>query len=154
MLQKQQFRDFESAREFVHQLKLKSYREWRKYLKSGKKPSDIPSSPYSVYAKEWKGYQDWLGNFETKSIYREFLPFEQAREFARKLGLRTEDEWREFRTSKKMPNNIPSEPRRVYKDKWKSMPDWLGTLSGSKYGKYLDFQEAKSYARSLKLKIH
>ena len=50
---KKQFRDFESAREFVRALNLKSGTEWRVYCKSGNKPDDIPSSPWRTY-KEWK----------------------------------------------------------------------------------------------------
>ena len=49
---KKQFRDFESAREFARELKLKGSREWYEYCKSGNKPDDIPSNPQKVY-KEW-----------------------------------------------------------------------------------------------------
>ena len=49
---KKQFRDFESAREFVRSLKLKGQKEWYEYCKSGNKPDDIPSSPWNVY-NEW-----------------------------------------------------------------------------------------------------
>ena len=48
-----QFRDFESAREFVRKLGLKNKPEWQEYCKSGDKPDDIPSDPWIVY-KEWK----------------------------------------------------------------------------------------------------
>jgi hypothetical protein len=48
-----EFRGFESAREFVRKLKLKSNKEWKEYCKSGNKPDDIPSAPWNVY-KEWK----------------------------------------------------------------------------------------------------
>ena len=47
------FRDFESAREFVRKLNLKNFTEWREYCKSGNKPDDIPTAPWTVY-KEWK----------------------------------------------------------------------------------------------------
>ena len=50
---KKQFRDFESAREFVRSLGLKSQKEWMEYCKSGNKPDDIPAAPWSTY-KEWK----------------------------------------------------------------------------------------------------
>ena len=47
------FRDFESAREFVISLNLKGDDGWREYCKSGNKPDDIPAAPWQVY-KEWK----------------------------------------------------------------------------------------------------
>ena len=46
------FRDFESAREFVRSLGLKSPKEWDEYVKSGKKPDNIPSNPSSYYKKK------------------------------------------------------------------------------------------------------
>ena len=48
-----QYRSFNEAREFVRKLGLKNYEEWEKYCKSGKKPDDIPSTPWGTY-KEWK----------------------------------------------------------------------------------------------------
>jgi len=56
------------------------------------------------------------------------LPFEQAREFVRALGLKSEAEWTEYCKSDKKPGNIPSAPRVVYGDEgWTSWGDWLGT---------------------------
>ena len=48
-----QFRSFESAREFVRSLNLKNQKEWLEYCKSGNKPDDIPSNPWKTY-KKWK----------------------------------------------------------------------------------------------------
>jgi hypothetical protein len=46
------FRDFESAREFVQELKLTSVRKWEEYCKSGNKPDDIPSNPWKYYSRK------------------------------------------------------------------------------------------------------
>ena len=55
-------RSFEDARKFVRSLKLKSFNEYRKYCKSGKKPADIPTAPNTVYEnKGWISVDDWLG---------------------------------------------------------------------------------------------
>ena len=55
-------RPFNEAREFVHNLGLKSKTDWREYLKSGEAPSDIPSTPALMYADAgWAGWADWLG---------------------------------------------------------------------------------------------
>jgi hypothetical protein len=57
-----EYRPFKEARAFVHSLKLKSNAEWRAYRKSGKKPTDIPAAPDSIYAEVgWFGWPDWLG---------------------------------------------------------------------------------------------
>ena len=53
---------FKEARTFVHELNIKSGREWINYSKSGKKPDDIPADPNQTYKnKGWKGMGDWLG---------------------------------------------------------------------------------------------
>jgi hypothetical protein len=52
-LQNLTYRSFESAREFTRSLGLKNWKEWEHYCKSGNKPDDIPSTPWTVY-KEWK----------------------------------------------------------------------------------------------------
>jgi hypothetical protein len=39
----------------------KKWQQWQKYIKSGKKPADIPSNPPAAYKREWKGWGDWLG---------------------------------------------------------------------------------------------
>jgi hypothetical protein len=45
------FRSLKEAREFVRSLGLKSIQEWKDYCKSGNKPYDIPSTPWSIYKK-------------------------------------------------------------------------------------------------------
>ena len=55
-------RPFSDARKFIHTLKIKNQKGWKEYIKSGNKPSDIPSAPWCVYKKEWVSLNDWLGN--------------------------------------------------------------------------------------------
>ena len=43
------WRSFEDARAFAHNLGLKSRSEWEEYCASDKKPADIPSSPVYIY---------------------------------------------------------------------------------------------------------
>jgi 3-mercaptopyruvate sulfurtransferase SseA len=56
-----------------------------------------------------------------------FKSFEEAREFARKLGLKSAVEWQQYCQSGVQPNDLPSAPNQVYKDGWKGWGDWLGT---------------------------
>src|SRR5262249_23657054 len=56
------WRPFKQAREFVRSLGLKNQAEWRAYVRSGRKPSDIPSNAHLVYKHDgWEGYADWFG---------------------------------------------------------------------------------------------
>jgi len=49
---KPEYRSFEEAKKFVQSLNLKNMKEWEAYCKSGKKPDDIPATPWAVYKKE------------------------------------------------------------------------------------------------------
>jgi superfamily II DNA or RNA helicase len=85
---------------------------------------------------------------------KEWLPFEEAREFVRNLGLKSAKEWQKFALSKNMPENIPTTPPKAYKDcGWISYADWLGTdyISTSKRN-ILPFEEARKTVRGFNLK--
>ncbi|MDE1812685.1 MAG: DEAD/DEAH box helicase family protein [Thaumarchaeota archaeon] len=152
MVIKGKYRSFEEAREFVQKLGLKSAREWRKYAGSGKKPEDIPTNASIVYKNDWQGFEDWLGYVAKRSRYAEYLPFNDARNYARKLNLKTTVEWENFTKSEKFPPNIPKRPDLVYKKEWKSFMDWLGTEKD--FGKWRSFENAKKFVLDLKLSGH
>ena len=97
-------------------------------MASGKLPSDIPASPNQAYAEDgWQGWGDWLGTGTIAPQLREYRPFEQARAYARSLGLRSGAEWRAFAANGKLPSDIPANPHRTYaEDGWQGMGDWLG----------------------------
>ena len=148
-----EFRDFESAREFVRGLKLKGQLEWREYCKSSNKPDDIPALPSNTYKnKGWISFGDWLGTGNVRE--KEFRDFESAREFVRELKLNGQVEWQEYCKSGNKPEDIPSQPSRTYKNKgWISYGDWLGTGSvAPKDMVFRDFKSAREFAINLKLK--
>ena len=127
-MKKKRWRPFKEARKFARSLKLKSSLKWRVYCRSGKRPADIPTNPEDVYLiKGWKTWGDFLGTGK-----REFRPFEEAREFARALGLKNGNEWKEYARSGKKPAVIPGRPQSVYKKEWRGMYDWLGIKKYSK----------------------
>ena len=56
-----------------------------------------------------------------------FLPFEEARSFARRLGFTSWNEWDAWRRTDARPWNIPYEPLKAYGGcGWAGRPDWLG----------------------------
>jgi superfamily II DNA or RNA helicase len=125
------YRSFEEAKAFVHELKLKNFKEWKVYRRSGNKPHDIPSGPDRMYAGHgWKGIGDWLG---TNAIYQgikgssKFIPHDKARVFVYTLNLLNEVDWKEYCQSGNKPVYIPSNPQISYKGKgWVGFDDWLG----------------------------
>jgi hypothetical protein len=57
--------DFNDAKKISLSLKLKNFREWNEYCKSGEKWFVIPSNPHQVYKnKGWISWSDWLGGVE------------------------------------------------------------------------------------------
>jgi len=146
---------FEEAREFVHQLRLKSQLEWGKYCLSKKKPFDIPSAPQNIYkGADWVGYGDWLGTFRIADQNKVWRPFPEARNYVGSLGLKNNKEWREFVKTNSLPPDIPVGADKTYKDNgWKGWGDFLGSGNIANYNKeYLTYSEAKKYVKKLNLK--
>src|SRR5262245_34068802 len=84
-------------------------------------------------------------------------PFDEAREFARKLRLNSHAEWWHWYTGKlksrdlvELPPDIPTNPEKVYHEHWKDWADWLG--HGRRIADWRGFQGARKYARKLNLK--
>ena len=134
-----EYRPFESARKFVQSLKLKNQNEWIAYTKGKlpKKPplpEDIPASPDRTYKnKGWINLCDWLGTYTIAPHQRTYASFQEARSFAQKLNLGSNNDWRKFckgelQSNIKRPLNIPSNPDKAYADKgWRGWQDFLGT---------------------------
>ena len=140
-----QYRPFEEARAFVRGLGLGRYAEWCVWTKSDERPADIPASPRNVY-EEWAGFGDWLGTGRS-AVFR---PFEEARRFARGLGLKSQREWNAWRKSNR-PSDIPSSPQAHYLE-FISWGDWLGTgYLNNAYRKFRPFEEARMAVQSLGL---
>ncbi|MDA2916954.1 DEAD/DEAH box helicase family protein [Nitrospinae bacterium AH_259_B05_G02_I21] len=145
------WRPFEEAREFARSLGLRKRLDWKKYCEGGlpvkgKLPEKIPSDPNIVYKNNgWISWDNWLGTTFWRS-------FEEAREFARSLGLRKRLDWKKYcegglPVKGKLPEKIPSDPNIVYKNNgWISWDNWLGTTF------WRSFEEAREFARSLGLR--
>jgi hypothetical protein len=153
-MRKKEYLSFQSARKFVHTLKLTNREGWKSYCKSGNKPDDVPSTPNQIYKKEWVGWGDWLGTGVIAYQNRNYLSYEKARDFVHKLKIQNTSQWREYCKSGNKPDNIPNNPWITYKNKgWISMGDWLGTGVIATYNiEYLVFTKARTFTRKLKLK--
>jgi hypothetical protein len=153
------FRTFKRARAFARKLKLGSSTQWRAFcggkLKHlGKLPVDIPTAPHQVYEDSgWVSYGDWLGTGAVATFRRKYWPFSKARAYVRKLGLKKQDDWKDY-CSKGKPLEIPSDVAAIYADSgWKGMGDWLGTKKvATQFRNYRNFKRARAYVRRLRLK--
>jgi superfamily II DNA or RNA helicase len=86
-------------------------------------------------------------------------PFKEARDFVRKLKLKNNVEWLAYckglmPSKGKLPVDISSHPNRIYAENgWKGIGDWLGTgRIADRFKQYRPFNEARLFARGLKLK--
>lgn len=153
---------FSVARKFIRNLQIENIAEWKLYCHgnlSGKgvKPKHIPSTPNSVYQKQWISWLDWLGNGIVKYKGRYYEPFTDARAFTHSLKFENIVQWYkycsgELITKIECPQTIPTFPHEVYRNYgWVSWRDWLGN-SLKPNDNYRTFEEAKTFAIALRLK--
>lgn len=156
---------FEYARDFVRSLELASGVEWRRYASGespelGTRPVWLPSNPNLTYRGEgWAGMRDWLGTGDKVApLKSQMRPFEEARDFARKLGLKTWGEWRDYVAGMRAdlppkPADIPSVPQARYRTEgWVTWADFLG---GTKVAwhqiEWREFNAAREFSQDLGL---
>ncbi|MBE43686.1 MAG: hypothetical protein CMO16_00685 [Thaumarchaeota archaeon] len=56
-----------------------------------------------------------------------FRSYKEARKFVHSLKLKNKNEWKQYCKSNEKPNDIPSLPDKIYRNKgWNGYLDWLG----------------------------
>lgn len=148
---KSNWRSFEEARAFVHNLQLKDGKEWIIWARSENKPNDIPTYPDSAYKNQgWISLGDWLGTGTVAHKNRTYRSFEKARAFVHNLQIKNKNEWAEWSKTEAKPEDIPADPRQIYKDKgWNGWGDWLGTGAVAAFNRaYRSFEEARIFVHS------
>ena len=142
------WRPFREARDYVRSIQLKTIFEWREYCMSSFFPKDIPKAPDHYYRNQgWVNFIDWLGT-------KQYRSFENAKEFARSLNLKSAKEWTDQYQKGKIPIDIPLSPNSVYnKSGWLSWGDWLGSeYVANQQRSYKKHEVAKSFIQKLGLK--
>ena len=78
---------FDESKQYVRKLGISTTGDWKKYVRSGKKPHNLPSQPYREYKEKWLSFPDWFG---TKPGFNgKYKSFEEAREYVRKLKFKS-----------------------------------------------------------------
>jgi superfamily II DNA or RNA helicase len=80
--------------------------------------------------------------------------FEDARTFARSLGLKSHSEWQSYCKSGGRPADVPAAPDRIYAHAgWAGWGDWFGTgRIADQKREYRTFTEARAFVRRLGVK--
>jgi hypothetical protein len=143
---------FEQAKAVVQGEKLNKTKGWRKWVRDGKKPPDIPAHPDRKYRRQgWVSWPDFLG-YDARKSAAQMRPFEEARAHARQLNLHNYCDWKEYSRTGSRPPDVPSHPDEIYSGKgWISWPDFLGYDLPPELQK-LPYEDARNYIRPLKLK--
>ena len=148
-MDKRKWRDFLEARAWAHGQHLSSEKQWRELYKQKKLPVDIPSSPSYVYRDQWKSWGDFLGTGYIASQNRHYRSFEEARKWARARELKSNTEWLRLAAEKRLPEDIPTNVKQVYRSEWQGVADFLGNnYVHPRNRKYRSFASAREWART------
>lgn len=149
---KANWKSFRDSQEYVRALGLKSIQGWLEWAKSSQRPPDIPSNPHKIYRFDgWKSLGDFIG-IGQHLRGDNFWSFLEARSYVRSLNFQSVAALRAARRNGLIPAEVPSSPNNVYPE-WVSWGDWLGTYREADGTKdLLPFEDARKFARSLKLK--
>jgi len=110
---------FKEAKKYVNMLMIKSEKEWNQHaVINNKLPANIPRYPHIEYSsnenkEEWTSWSDWLGVKPQK-----YRSFKEAREFVRKLNIKTSRDWIKAINSGMIPADIPTIPAKEYRKDW------------------------------------
>lgn len=89
------------------------------YVLFYKKDVQLHSNPNIYYSEKWSCWEDFLGK-KKNDLYKSI---DEAREASILLGIKNRNE---YEKKHKKDSQLPSNPRRSYKDDWRSWPDFLG----------------------------
>ena len=148
---RRKFVEYNKAKIFAKKLKFKSVKEWQRFTRSKKFPENIPKNPHRQYQKKgWISWLDFLGK-----IHIDFVSYEQAKKIAKKLKIKSSDEWKANYKNKKIQFPYPSTPQVIYakEKKWKGWGSFLDTGNIRPSDRvFLNYKKAKLFMKSQKLK--
>ena len=151
---------FKLAKEFVSPLNIKGIKEWKEYWEENR-PKGLPKfidgnkNKTHPWYKEWKGVPDFFGY---SSLRQEWMPYEEAKKFARSLNLSSIAEWSSYCKGEMphlpdKPENIPTGIHGIYSSEPSfSLGDFLGFRNFKSKGGWMKYDEAKEFVQSLGLK--
>ena len=156
------YADYSEAKKFVNNLKLHSTKQWQKYCDNEfknlpEKPIDIPVNAGGYFRKigKWNGWGEFLGTGRIADHLKVYWSFSKARKYLHNLRLEKYEDFETIVKDGQLPPEIPSSLISYKKDKrWKGNRDFVGVdyKFGSKYLKYITYNEAKILAHKSKLK--
>ena len=145
--------NYEEAKKYARNLKLKSSYEWWAHTKSKAFPSNIPVAINRH--KNFEGFGVFLGTGFIANQKRKIKDYKNAKKYAQSLKLKNHTEWLKHSKSKKFPKDLPVNPDRTYlkSKEWESWGEFLGTGNiADRFKNFRTYKEAKKYAQSFSFK--
>lgn len=122
--------NYTEAQVYLVDKRLRSKREYDEAYKAGCLDPRLPANPRITYLNDgWEGWTAFLSSGVKNGAggWGKFLPFEQAKEAIRQLGLKTKTEYAKMFSARNLPTGLPSAPHIIYQaDGWTSWPAFLG----------------------------
>ena len=153
---KRELIDYNELATIVQGLKLASRKKWEEYYENNREHLNlnIPKYPDRAYVgKGWTSWGDFLGTGYIASNKRKYLKFEDAREFTRKLGIKSIGNWDKEYSLGKIRKDIPRYPHKTYKNSgWTNYEDFFDYISEKQ--EWMSYSDAKKYISSLRFKSY
>lgn len=133
---------YEQAKTLLEPLNLRSRVHFLAERRTSRLPERIPSHPEDTYGEDWRGWGDFLstGNVARKP----FIPYLEAKALLEPLGLRSKEHFLQERRAGHVPEEIPSNPARTYREDWKGWGRFLST-GNVRNIEVIDYERAQRY---------
>lgn len=91
---KNQYRDYQSAAEYVQQMNITSVRHFKRLKKEKKIPEDIPSNPNRTYKNQgWISWGHFFGTGRVATKDKKFRIFKKAMKYIQKKRIKSAQEY-------------------------------------------------------------
>lgn len=141
-----QYIEFEIAKQQIHNLKIKTVKEYYQKFKDKEIPAGIPRNPNRDYP-EFINWPDFLGNGNIAAKDKKFYTYEECQELLLSLGIDSKEKFESWRKLKIDPL-VPTRPDLTYKQTWVSWGVFFKTgriADIEKHNQFLSYEEAKTY---------
>jgi len=141
-----QYLEFEKAKSIIHNLKIKSVKEYYHLFKNGKIPQGIPRNPNRDYV-EFLNWPDFLGNGNVAAKDKQFMTYTECRDYLLSQGVDSKDKFESWRKLK-INNLVPTRPDKTYMKEWKSWGIFFKTdrvADITKHQSFLNYSKAREY---------
>ena len=151
---KKDYMSYGSAQQIMKEHGITSQRQFQEWSKSDKRPANFPSKPEKIYKTKWQSWGEFLGTGQKRWQKMDFMSYESAKGIVREQGITTVKQFQEWSKAGLRPANLPSKPEEIYKTKWQSWGEFLGTEKIHKRQKrdYMSYGSAQQIMREHKIK--